>query len=57
MCDDEYAQKCKDEKDWCDKHDPADSQCFICHPELKEEFAAKYRAKYGTEPPMEAGKK
>ncbi len=51
MCSDEYAKKCKDKKDWCEKHDRADSQCFICHPEYKEKFAAKYRAKYGTEPP------
>lgn len=51
MCDDAYAQKCKDKKDWCEKHDRADSQCFICHPEHKEKFAAKYRAKYGKEPP------
>ena len=51
MCDDAYAQKCKDKKDWCEKHDRADSQCFICHPEHREKFAAKYRAKYGKEPP------
>lgn len=51
MCDDAYAQKCKDKKDWCDKHDRAASQCFICNPEFREKFAAKYRAKYGTEPP------
>lgn len=57
MCDDEYAKKCKDKKDWCEKHDRADSQCFICHPEYKEKFAAKYRAKYGTEPPPMKGEK
>ncbi len=57
MCDDDYAQKCKDKKDWCEKHDRADSQCFICHPEHKEKFAAKYRAKYGTEPPPMKGEK
>lgn len=51
MCNDAYAKKCKDKKDWCEKHDRADSQCFICHPELREKFAAKYRAKYGKEPP------
>jgi copper chaperone CopZ len=51
MCNDEYAKKCKDKGDWCDKHDRAASQCFICNPEFKEKFAAKYRAKYGTEPP------
>ena len=51
LCDEEYAKKCKAKGDWCEKHDRADSQCFICHPEYKEKFAAKYRAKYGTEPP------
>lgn len=51
MCSAEFARKCKEKGDWCDKHDRADSQCFICHPEYKEKFAAKYRAKYGTEPP------
>ncbi len=53
MCSDEYAAKCKAKTppDWCEKHDRADSQCFICHPEHQEKFAAKYRAKYGTEPP------
>ncbi len=51
MCDEEFAKKCKEKKDWCEKHDRADSQCFICHPEHQEKFAAKYRAKYGTEPP------
>ncbi len=58
MCDEEYAKKCKDKGDWCEKHDRAASQCFICNPEYKEKFAAKYRAKYGTEPPpMKAEKK
>ena len=51
MCNEEYAKKCKEKGDWCEKHDRADSQCFICHPEYKEKFAAKYRAKYGKEPP------
>jgi hypothetical protein len=37
--------------DWCDKHERAKSQCFICDPSLKEKYAAKYRAKYGKEPP------
>src|SRR6478609_7016886 len=51
MCNDEYAKKCKDKGDWCEKHDRAASQCFVCNPEFKEKFAAKYRAKYGKEPP------
>jgi copper chaperone CopZ len=57
MCSDEYAKKCKEKGDWCEKHDRAASQCFICSPELREKFAAKYRAKYGTEPPPIKGEK
>ncbi len=37
--------------DWCDLHDTAKSQCFKCDPKLKELYAAKYRTKYGKEPP------
>ena len=33
------------------QHDRAKSQCFICDHSLKEKYAAKYRAKYGKEPP------
>ena len=51
MCSADAADKLKAKGDWCEEHDRADSQCFICHPELKEKFAAKYRAKYGPEPP------
>jgi copper chaperone CopZ len=57
MCNDEYAKKCKEKGDWCEKHDRAASQCFICNPEYKEKFAAKYRAKYGAEPPPIKGEK
>jgi hypothetical protein len=51
MCSAKVAKECKAKGDWCKEHDRAESQCFICHPELKEKFAAKYRAKYGKEPP------
>ena len=51
MCLAKVAKECKAKGDWCDKHDRAKSQCFICDPSLKEKFAAKYRAKYGKEPP------
>lgn len=51
MCSDKVAKECKAKNDWCKEHDRAESQCFICHPELKEKFAARYRAKYGQEPP------
>ena len=51
QCKAEVAAECKKKGDWCKEHDRPDSQCFICHPELKEKFAAQYRAKYGKEPP------
>jgi hypothetical protein len=51
MCDAKVAKAFKDQGDWCEKHDRAKSQCFICDPSLKEKYAAKYRAKYGKEPP------
>ncbi len=51
MCSAKMAKECKAKGDWCDKHDRAKSQCFLCDPSLKEKFAAKYRAKYGKEPP------
>ncbi len=36
--------------DWCDKHSRPDSQCFECHPENFEKFAARYVAKFGEQP-------
>lgn len=51
MCSAKVAAEAKKKGDWCDKHDRAKSQCFICDPKLKETYAAKYRAKYGKEPP------
>lgn len=57
MCQDKVAKECKAKGDWCDKHERAKSQCFICDPKLKEKFAAKYRAKYGKEPPPIEDKK
>jgi hypothetical protein len=51
MCSDKVAKECKAKGDWCEKHDRAKSQCFICDPRRKEFYAAKYRAKYGKEPP------
>jgi hypothetical protein len=52
MCSAKVAKTCKANGDWCEKHDRAKSQCFVCDPSLKEKFAAKYRAKYGKEPPL-----
>src|SRR5215475_11675936 len=60
MCNAKVAKAFKDKGDWCKEHDRAKSQCFICDPKLKEVYAAKYRAKYGKEPPPitdESGKK
>jgi hypothetical protein len=51
QCSDKVAKECKAKGDWCEKHDRAKSQCFICDPSLKEKYAAKYRARYGKEPP------
>jgi hypothetical protein len=51
MCSPKVAAECKKKGDWCDKHDRAKSQCFLCDPKLKEKFAARYRVKYGKEPP------
>jgi hypothetical protein len=51
LCSSKVAKEMKAKGDWCAKHDRPDSQCFICHPEYKEKFAAQYRAKYDKEPP------
>jgi hypothetical protein len=45
------AAECKAKGDWCKKHKRALSQCFLCNPKRQEFYAAKYRAKYGKEPP------
>lgn len=44
-------QGCKKKGDWCEMHERPKSQCFKCKPELREFFAAQYRAKYKKEPP------
>ncbi|CAN5134486.1 hypothetical protein BH11PLA2_BH11PLA2_39740 [soil metagenome] len=51
LCSPKFAKECKAKGDWCEKHERAQSQCFICDPKLKETYAAKYRTKYGKEPP------
>lgn len=51
LCNETVAASLKEKGDWCDKHPVPASQCFTCHPELKEQFAAAYREKYGKEPP------
>jgi len=51
MCSAKIAAEFKKKGDWCEKHDRAKSQCFMCNPERKAFYAAKYKAKYGKEPP------
>lgn len=51
MCSDKVGKEAKAKGDWCEKHERAMSQCFICKPDRREFYAAKYRAKYGKEPP------
>ena len=41
----------KKKGDWCEKHEYAKSQCFACNPALRERYAARYRDKFGKEPP------
>lgn len=58
MCSGKVFKEMKAKGDICEKHpDRAKSQCFICDPSLKEKYAAKYRAKYGKEPPEPEGQK
>lgn len=51
LCNSKVAADFKKKADWCKDHDRPDSQCFKCHPEKLTEFAQKYVAKYGKEPP------
>src|SRR4051812_35035095 len=51
QCSAKVAAEYKKKGDWCKEHERPESQCFLCHPDLREKFAAQYRAKYGKEPP------
>ena len=51
LCSAEKAAEFKALGDWCEEHDRAESQCFKCDPSRYDRFAAKYRAKFGKEPP------
>ena len=51
QCDAKLAASFQKKGDWCKEHDRPDSQCFICHPDTMAEYAAKYEAKYGKQPP------
>lgn len=52
MCSAKVEKEAKAKGDWCEMHNRAKSQCFICDPKLKEKYAARYRARYGKEPPL-----
>ena len=51
QCSAKLAADFKAKGDWCKEHERPESQCFVCHPEKEAEFAARYEAKYGTQPP------
>jgi cobalt-zinc-cadmium efflux system membrane fusion protein len=51
MCSAKAADDFKAKDDWCDEHNRAESQCFICDPSRAEKFAALYEAKFGEKPP------
>lgn len=51
LCDTKLIAEFKDKGDWCEDHNRPASQCFICSPELFDKFAARYKAKYGEDPP------
>lgn len=56
MCSKKAYKEFQAKGDICDKHpDRAKSQCFLCNPGLKAEFAKKYKAKEGKEPPEPEG--
>ena len=58
MCSPRAFRRLKAQGDVCDKHpDRAKSQCFICNPALEAEFAKRYRAKEGKEPPEPVGQR
>jgi len=51
LCDYSLVDDFKANGDWCDEHQRPKSHCFTCTPENQEKYAARYRAKYGEEPP------
>ncbi len=52
MCSAKAAKEFRAKGDWCDLHDRAKSQCFICDPSLLERSKARYKAKTGEEMPL-----
>ena len=52
MCSKKLYEEAKAKGELCPVHkDRAKSQCFICNPALWEKSAARYKEKYGKEPP------
>jgi hypothetical protein len=51
QCNESLAAAYKAKGDWCKEHNRPESQCFECHPELRQQFAAAFKKKYGKEPP------
>lgn len=51
QCNASLAGGFKAKNDWCEQHNVPKSQDFSHHPELKEKFAAAFKAKNGKEPP------
>ncbi len=51
LCSAKVEKEAKAKGDWCKEHNRAMSQCFFCKPERRAFYAAKYKAKYGKEPP------
>ena len=51
LCDTSLVAEFKAKGDWCDEHNRPESQCFTCNPGNFQQFAARYEAKYGEQPP------
>ncbi|KAA1258106.1 hypothetical protein LF1_06210 [Rubripirellula obstinata] len=52
LCDTSLVGDFKEKGDWCDEHNRPDSQCFTCNPDNFTQFAARYEAKFGEQPPQ-----
>ncbi len=50
MSEREAKTKFKDQGDWCEIHDRAQSQCFKCDPSKYKKFEDMYVAKYNRKP-------
>ena len=57
ICSQKVAKACKRDGNWCELHQRAQTQCFICDPTLEAKFAAEYVAKFNKQPPEPNGQK